>query len=185
MLLCKTYLTLLKFITFWHQPTLTRGLPNSFWCHPESWCFPEHLLCVVYWFHSICFSLRTESSNRIRTTFALFPSVLYVTSAVPGTKALQESIGLRPFLLCVLCVLVAQSCPTLWEPTGCSPPGSSVHGILEARILEWVATPFFRGSSWPRGQTQVSCIADGLFTVWATREALPFSYLHINILEEA
>ena len=50
----------------------------------------------------------------------------------------------------------------------CSPPGSSVHGILQARILEWVAIPFSRGSSRPRDQTQVSCTAGGLFTVWAT-----------------
>ena len=46
-------------------------------------------------------------------------------------------------------VLVAQSCPTLWNPTDCSLPGSSVHGILQARILEWVAIPFSRGSFWP------------------------------------
>ena len=53
-----------------------------------------------------------------------------------------------------------------------SSPGSSVHGILQARILEWRASPFFRGSSWPRDQTQVSCIAGRFFTLWATREAL-------------
>ena len=53
----------------------------------------------------------------------------------------------------------------------CSLPGSSVHGILQARILEWVAFPFSRGSSQPRDQTQGSHIADRLFTSWATREA--------------
>ena len=53
----------------------------------------------------------------------------------------------------------------------CSPPGSSVHGVLQARILEWVAIPFSRGSSQPRDRTQVSCIAGGFFTSWATREA--------------
>ena len=47
-------------------------------------------------------------------------------------------------------VSVTQSCPTLWDPMACSLPGSSIHGILQARILEWVATSFFRGSSWPR-----------------------------------
>ena len=46
-------------------------------------------------------------------------------------------------------------------------PGSSVHRILQARILEWVAIPFSRGSSWPRDETQVSCIAGGFFTSWA------------------
>ena len=68
-------------------------------------------------------------------------------------------------------VLVAQLCPTLCDPMDCSLPGSSVHGTLQARILEWVATPFSRGSSQPRDRTWVSCIAGRFFTLWATREA--------------
>ena len=67
---------------------------------------------------------------------------------------------------------VAQSCPTLWDPMGCSPSSSSVHGILQARILEWVAISFSRGSSPPRDRTQVSCIAGRRFNLGATREAL-------------
>ena len=55
---------------------------------------------------------------------------------------------------------------------GCSLPGSSVRGILQARILEWAAVPFSRGSSQPRDWTQVLRIAGGFFTVWATREAM-------------
>ena len=51
---------------------------------------------------------------------------------------------------------VAPSCPTLCNPVDCSLPGSSVHGILQARVLEWVAISFSRGSSWPRDQTEVS-----------------------------
>ena len=66
--------------------------------------------------------------------------------------------------------MYAQSCLTLCDPLDCSPPGSSVHGILQERIMEWVAIPFSRGSSWPRVQTRVSCIAGRSFTVWATRE---------------
>ena len=50
-------------------------------------------------------------------------------------------------------------------------PGSSIHGILQARILEWVAISFSRGSSQPRDQTQVSGIGGGRFNLWATREA--------------
>ena len=69
-------------------------------------------------------------------------------------------------------VKVAQLCPTLCYPMYYSPPGSSIHGTLQARILEWVAISFSRGSSSPRDQTQVSHIAGGFFTVWATREAL-------------
>ena len=56
-----------------------------------------------------------------------------------------------------------QSCPTLCDPMDCNPPGSSVHGILQARILEWVARPSSRGSSQPRDQTCVSCIAGRVF----------------------
>ena len=66
--------------------------------------------------------------------------------------------------VCV-CVLVAQSCPTLWDPMDCNPPGSSLHGILQARILEWVAIPFSRGPSWPRDGIQVSCTASQFFTL--------------------
>ena len=67
--------------------------------------------------------------------------------------------------VCVcVCVLVAQSCPTLCDPMGCSPPSSSAHGILQARILEWVAISSSRGSSRPRDGTQVSCIAGEFFT---------------------
>ena len=60
-----------------------------------------------------------------------------------------------------------QLCLTLCDPMDCSPPGFSVHGILQARILEWVAVPSIRWSSWPRDQTQVSCIScitGGFFT---------------------
>ena len=66
---------------------------------------------------------------------------------------------------------VAQLCPTLCDPVDCSLSGSSVHGILQVRILEWVAISFSRGSSWPRDWTQVSCIAGRCFNLWATREA--------------
>ena len=58
---------------------------------------------------------------------------------------------------------VAQSCLTLCDAVDCTPPGSSVHGILQARILEWVAISFSRGSSQPRDRTRVSCIAGRRF----------------------
>ena len=64
-----------------------------------------------------------------------------------------------------------QSCLTLRDPMECSPPGSSVHGILQARVLKWVAISCSRGSRWPRDWTQVSCFAGRFFTVWTTREA--------------
>ena len=70
---------------------------------------------------------------------------------------------------------VTQSCPTLLDPKDYSPPGSSIHGIFQARILEWIAISFCRGSSQLRDQTQVSYIVDRLFTIWATRESLRYA----------
>ena len=72
---------------------------------------------------------------------------------------------------------VIQSCPTLWI---CEPMDYTVHGILRARILEWVVFPFSRGSSQPRDRSQVSYIASGFFTSCATRGALV--YIKLSIL---
>ena len=66
--------------------------------------------------------------------------------------------------------VVSQLCPTLCDPIDCSPPGSSVLGILQARILEWVAISFSRGSSQPRDWTHVSHFAGRFFTIRTTRE---------------
>ena len=66
---------------------------------------------------------------------------------------------------------VVQSCLTVWDPMDCSLPGSSVYGIFQARILEWVAISSSRGSSWPRDWTRVSCIGRQMLYHWATREA--------------
>ena len=70
-----------------------------------------------------------------------------------------------------LYVLIAQSYLSVFYPMDCSPPGSSVHGILQAKIFEWVAISFSRGSSQFRDQTPVSWTAGKFFTAWATREA--------------
>ena len=78
-------------------------------------------------------------------------------------------------------VEVAQLCQTLCNPMDCSPPGSSVHGTLQARILEWVAIPFSSETSPPRGWTQVSCITGRFFTVWATGKA-NIIILNVNLL---
>ena len=78
------------------------------------------------------------------------------------TQKMSEMQILRLYPAAVLCC--AESCPTLCDPMDCNPPGSSVHGILQSRILEWVVISFCRGSSQPKDQTQVSCIAGGFFT---------------------
>ena len=84
----------------------------------------------------------------------------FFTTAPPG----------KPFYSKVKWSEVTQSRPTLCDPMDCSPPGSSIHGIFQAIVLEWIAISFSIGSSRPRDGTQVSCIVDRCFTVWATRE---------------
>ena len=76
-------------------------------------------------------------------------------------------------VMCVcVCVCVSLSVvSTLCDRIDCSPPDSSIHGVLHTRILEWVAIPSSRESFWPRDLTLVSCIAGRLFTIWATRKA--------------
>ena len=77
----------------------------------------------------------------------------FLTPGVPGRRKSRDTYG--PYLVVVL-TLAAQWCPILRDAIDCSPPGSSVHGILQARLLEWVAMPFSRGSSGPRDRTWVS-----------------------------
>ena len=71
-----------------------------------------------------------------------------------------------PGNLCKICVLVTQSCPTLCDPIHYSPPGSSNHGISQARILGWIAISFSRRSSQTRDWTSVSRIVGRCFTIW-------------------
>ena len=73
-------------------------------------------------------------------------------------------------------VLVAQSCLTLCDPVDGSPPGSSVRRILQARTLEWIATPFSRGPSLPRDRTRVSCMAGRFFTISDIGKACAFLF---------
>ena len=101
------------------------------------------------------------------------PSLLLIKN-LEGSKLRFSELGFQNYLYCECKVKeneVTQSCRTLCDPMDSSLPGSAVHGIFQARILEWAAISFSRGSSQPRDQTCVSCIADRRFTIWATREA--------------
>ena len=85
------------------------------------------------------------------------------------TLMAESKEELKSFLMKVK-VLVAQSCLTICDPMDYSLPGFSAHGILQERILEWVAIPFFRGSSQPRDLTLVSYIAGRFFSIWTTKQ---------------
>ena len=103
-----------------------------------------------------CWHFRLLGTNLIHT---LYPSFHKMFNYLPSPRVSERVSE------------VAQSCPTLCDPMYCSLPGSSLHGILQARVLEWVAIFFSRVSSRPRDRTQVSSIPGRCFNLWATREA--------------
>ena len=101
------------------------------------------------------------------TVFTSSSSICCPTESIYHSKKtpeLKQYIDVR--------VLVAQSCPTLCDPMDCSPPGFSVHEILQARILEWIVIPFSRETARPKDWILVSCIAGRFFTIGATRKSL-------------
>ena len=108
--------------------------------------------------------------------FAKYSYFKYVASFNPHSIPMSRYYA-------VLC-LVTQSYPTLCDPMNCSPPGSSVHGILQARIVEWVAMPSSRGSFQPKDRTQVSHIVGRFFTIGATREAHGRYYCDLHSIDE-
>ena len=124
---------------------------------------------------SLCCSLCLEclpcvfwaKSTYLRHSSSILSSVAPALSIQPGPPCLEPNTPWSLFYLC----LVAQSCQRFVTPWTISPQAPLSMGILQARILEWVAMPSSRGSSQPRNQTQVSCIASGFFTIGATREA--------------
>ena len=119
----------------------------------------------------------TQSPRATATTLFVVPFRVCVltSSGLPLTELMpRELVACLSSAWAVIgsgLWLVVQWCLTPCKPVDCSLPGCSIHGILQARILEWVAMPFPGGSSWPTNLTRVSCIAGRLFTSWATREA--------------
>ena len=96
--------------------------------------------------------------------------------------------SILPQVCVCVCVYTCVSCSIMSDSLGlmdCSSPGSSVHGILQERIVEWVAVSFSRGSSQPRDWTQVSYTTGRFFTIWATREAQDFLKTSINSFQPA
>ena len=129
------------------------------------WVSSSHQLAKVFGASASVFPMNIQD---------WFP--LGLISAVQGTLSFLQHHSSKASVLIYVSELkwsdVTQSCPTLWDTMDCSLSGSSVHGILQVRILEWIIIPFPRGSSQLRDWTQVSCIAGRFFTVWSPREAL-------------
>ena len=125
-------------------------------------------------FHSVvCFGVYSNTSAKMHGTWPEYSKrsagrqmCLLLTHCDQVLICLSRSLCV---CVCVcVCVLVALSCPTL-RSHRLSPSRLLIHGILQARILGWVAIPFSRGSSRPRDQTRVSRIANRFFTIWVTR----------------
>ena len=131
-------------------------------CLQTSLNFHYSTICTIYLLSSSCFMSwdtflpQDYQFLRARTTH------IVVTSPVCLAKRKVKEKKVKWLSRVRLC-----------DPVDCSLPGSSLHGILQARVLEWVAIAFSRGSSQPRDRTRVSCIAGKRFKLWATREALP------------
>ena len=121
---------------------------------------------------SLSFCLESFLSSRSFPMIQLFTVCVQSIGASTSATATEYS-GLISFRIVneVSEVKITQLCPTLCDPTDYSPPSSSVQGILQARILKWVAIPFSRGSSHPRVWTWVSCTPGRFLSVWASKEA--------------
>ena len=97
------------------------------------------------------------------------PGIEPAPSALKGGLLTLECQGKSLLGILIACVCLGAQCPALCDPMDCSPPGFSVMGILQARILEWVVMPSSRASSQSRDRTQFSHVVGGFFTIWATR----------------
>ena len=141
-------------------------LPSVF---PSIRVFSNELTLCIRWpkYWNFSFSISPSNENSGLTSFR---ADWFDLLAVQGT--LRRLLQHHNSKASIYQVLVTQLHPTLWDPMDCSPPGSSVHGISQARIREWVAIPFSRGSSQCREWIWVSHIAGKFFPIWATGEAL-------------
>ena len=125
------------------------------------------------------FFLKKYWGNSPLLKYYILPLMIPLTIAFLGIETIMKSICL---LLDENESEVTQLCLTLCDSIDCSLPGSSVHGIFQAIVLEWIAISFSRGFSQPRARTWVSCIVDRGFTIWATREVSV--WYHISSIEE-
>ena len=126
-------------------------------CNKEKTVSPRRVLGDLTFICQVMRLSSAQSRSRVQLVETPWAAACQGFLFITNTQSL-------PKLMSTDSVLVAQSCPTLCIPMDCSSPGSSVHEIFQAMILEWVAVSFSRGSSQPRDRTQVSCTAGRFFT---------------------
>ena len=125
-----------------------------------------YTVMFLAWGPGVCYETMTVSARMYLLSIDANNDSQYCYSCL---KTLSEAHYV--YYLMKVNVLVSPLCLTLCNPMDCSLPGFSVHEILQARILDWVAISFSRASSPPRAWTHVSSISGRLFTIWATRKA--------------
>ena len=102
---------------------------------------------------------------------SVLPNLTYRFNTIPLKISANYFVDINKLILIFVCPKSLQSCLTLGDPKARSPPGSSVRGILKARILEWVVMPFSRGSSPSRDRTHVSDVScSGTFNIYMARQ---------------
>ena len=121
------------------------------------------VLITLLWKRGFLFKLSRSGVRAAAKSLQSCPTLCDPTDGSPSGSPIPGILQASPMLESES--EVAQSCPTLSTPMDCSLPGSSVHGIFQARVLEWVAISFSRGSSQPKDRTQVSRIAGTHFTI--------------------
>ena len=130
---------------------------HDLWRSPTLWPYPYDALYTLPCYTHLHFHMKCK--------LWIYYLFMIKFCLAPRKTSTKEYI----FNLCV-CVWVPQSCPTICDPMDCNPRGSSVHGISQARILDWVAIPFSRVPSQPRDWTCISSIDRWILSIWATKE---------------
>ena len=150
-------ITIIFNLSFETVKIISSGHKQNLFAHlAQSWLINWHGKQVFYFLSQV----------NLASSLIQFLHILLYYLKFSECMTVKKKKRILNFYLCYLSsCLVAQSCLTLCKVMDGSPPGSSVHGILQARILEWVAIPFFMVSSLPRDQTLVTCIAGRLFTL--------------------
>ena len=146
---------LISFRMGWLDLLAVQGTLKSLLQHHSSKA--SILQCSAFFTVQLSYPYMTTGKTIALTRWTFIEKVMSLLFNMLSRLVITFTVSLK--------VLDSQSCPTLCDPMVCSLPGSSVHGILQVRILEWVAMPSSRGSSQPRDRIQVSPIAGGLLTV--------------------